>query len=45
MLCDVIVLLTEGQEMRSKAYALCKDYLHGAWQLIAPKEMIFRPIR
>ncbi|KAF0287299.1 Choline/ethanolamine kinase [Amphibalanus amphitrite] len=35
---------TEGQEMRSKAYALCRDYLHGAWQLIASDEMIFRPI-
>ncbi|XP_037070096.1 choline/ethanolamine kinase-like isoform X2 [Pollicipes pollicipes] len=38
------MLVGGGQEMRSKAYALCRDYLHGAWQLIAADQMVFKPI-
>ncbi|XP_069989201.1 choline/ethanolamine kinase [Penaeus vannamei] len=31
-------------EMRDRAYRICRDYLHGAWKLIAPPDMILKQI-
>ncbi|KAK3862923.1 hypothetical protein Pcinc_031245 [Petrolisthes cinctipes] len=30
--------------MRDRAYRLCRDYLHGAWKLIAPRDMVIKQI-
>ncbi|XP_043219788.1 choline/ethanolamine kinase-like isoform X1 [Amphibalanus amphitrite] len=32
------------EEMRNQAHGLCRDYLHGAWQLISPDDMVIKPI-
>ena len=32
-------------EMRDRAYRICRDYLHGAWRLITPREMVIKQIR
>ncbi|KAK8378706.1 hypothetical protein O3P69_009424 [Scylla paramamosain] len=31
-------------EMRDRAYRICRDYLHGAWKLITPHEMVIKQI-
>lgn len=31
-------------EMRDRAYRICRDYLHGAWRLITPPEMVIKQI-
>lgn len=31
-------------EMRDRAYRICRDYLHGAWKMISPGEMIVKRI-
>lgn len=30
--------------MRDRAYRICRDYLHGAWKLITPHEMVIKQI-
>lgn len=31
-------------EMRERAYRICRDYLHGAWKLISPDDMVLKQI-
>ncbi|XP_071549990.1 choline/ethanolamine kinase isoform X2 [Panulirus ornatus] len=31
-------------EMRDRAYRICRDYLHGAWKLITPRDMVIKQI-
>lgn len=32
-------------DVRIKAFAICKDYLHGAWKQIEPKDLVLKRIR
>ena len=34
-----------AEEMRVQAHGLCRDYLHGAWQLVSADDMVIKPIR
>ncbi|GLG97697.1 Choline/ethanolamine kinase [Gryllus bimaculatus] len=34
----------EGPEMRERAARLCRDYLHGAWKSITPKDIVLKRI-
>lgn len=33
------------KETRLRAYAVCRDYLNGAWKTIKPEEMVIMHIR
>ncbi|CAB3375068.1 Hypothetical predicted protein [Cloeon dipterum] len=35
---------SESGEMRERAFRLCRDYLHGAWKVVAPHEIVLKRI-
>ncbi len=36
---------TLGQEMRDKAYNLCRTFLSGEWKKISSSDMVFKTVR
>lgn len=38
-------VVTIKNDMREKAFRICRDYLNGIWKFIAPQEMVLKQVR